>query len=121
MSAGKYNFVIEQGTTFTRTITWKDSSGSAIDLSTYTARMDIKEKKSDTTANALVNLTETAGLTLGGGAGTILITITHAVTTALDFEEAYYDLEVKSAGGVVTKLLEGTITLDKEVTTAAWA
>ena len=40
--AGQYNFTLEQGSTFSRTMVWKDKDGTPKDLSTYTARMMIR-------------------------------------------------------------------------------
>ena len=42
MSAGAYDITCEQGVTFNRTLTVKDSNGDARDLSTYTARMQVR-------------------------------------------------------------------------------
>ena len=58
MAAGNYNFTIEQGATFTRTLKYKDSSGNPIDLSDYAVRMQIREKISST--STIISLTEVA-------------------------------------------------------------
>ena len=42
MAAGKYSFIIEQGATTNFQINWNDESGSAVDLSGYQARMQIR-------------------------------------------------------------------------------
>jgi hypothetical protein len=36
MAAGKYNFIIEQGTTFTLELQYKDSNSVPVDLTGYT-------------------------------------------------------------------------------------
>ena len=113
MPAGTHNFTIEQGATFSRTLTWTDEDGAAIDLTGYSARMKVKYHRRDQTA--LLELTNGDGITLGGAAGTIIITISAADTAAIDWTEAVYDLELVS-GAVVTRLLQGTITVDQEVT-----
>ena len=43
MAAGNYSFVIEQGTTFIRIFKYKDENGLAVDLNSYTVRMQIRE------------------------------------------------------------------------------
>ena len=44
MAAGKYNFTIEQGATFTRVFRYKQADGTPIDLSEATdLRMQIRE------------------------------------------------------------------------------
>jgi hypothetical protein len=47
--------------------------------------------------------------------GSIGIYISAAKTATLNFDEAYYDLEIYS-GSEATRLLEGIVTLDREVT-----
>lgn len=115
--AGKYDFVIEQGAIYAVTITWKDSSGNPINLSTYTATMKGKESKDTTVELFSLTSTPAAGIVLGGAAGTIAITITAAVTAAFKFDIAVYDLKMKKGTDDPIRLLEGQITLSKEVTT----
>ena len=108
--AGKYDFTIEQGATFKRTVTWRDANDALVNLTGATAKMQIKDR------GVLVKeLTNVAGLTLGGALGTIQIAITAADTTLFDFDSADYDLEV-TISGEVTRLLKGKVTLDKETT-----
>ena len=42
MAAGKYSFIIEQGATTNFQINWNDETGSAVDLTGYHARMQIR-------------------------------------------------------------------------------
>lgn len=117
MAAGKYDFKIERGETFTRTITWKDAVGNPVDITGWTARMYIKVKPGAT--SSLIQLTTTnAKLVLGATAGTIQINLTAAETAALTTpnKKAVYDLELVSSAGAVKKLLKGTISLLDEVT-----
>lgn len=114
MAAGQYNFTIEQGATFSRVITFKDSDGSPIDLTNYTAQLIAKEK---TTGVEILNLTtENGGITIGGVAGTITLSMSAAETGDLNFDCGVYDLELIHAS-VVTRLLQGTVELSREVTT----
>ena len=85
-----------------------------VNLTGYTARMQIRETIESTTP--LVSLTEASGITLGGAAGTIGITISATDTALLDFDSAVYDLEIVSAGGVVTPVAYGNVYLNDEVT-----
>lgn len=114
--AGKLNMVIEQGTTFNPVLTYQDADANLIDLTGYTARMKIKNARTD--ATALEELTtENGGITLGGAAGTIALLFTDAETTAMTWETGVYDLELVSGSGVVTRLLQGVVTVSAEVTT----
>jgi len=115
MTAGIYDITIEQGATFSLSATWKDSTGSAVNLTGYTARMQVRHFKDSTTT--LANLTtENNGIVLGAALGTITVTITATATAAMPALEAFYDLELQSAGGVVTRLLQGKATISREVT-----
>jgi len=117
MTAGKHDITIEQGANFKRTFSWKDSAASPVTLVGYTVLMNIKAKKSDTSA-----LYSDAGthITLGGTAGTVDINIPAATTGALDFDWGYWDIELKKTStGDITRLLEGKVNLSKQVTTVA--
>ena len=115
MTAGILNLTVEQGATFSRVITWRDANEAAINLTGYTARM--QARRSIGAGSTFINLTtENGGITLGGAAGTITLTISATDTAALTEQSGHYDLEVVSAGGVVTRLLQGEITVSKEVT-----
>lgn len=114
MNPGKYNFTIRQGASFSRVLTWKDAAGVAINLTGYTARMQIRAAVGSSTV--ILDLNTTNGrLTLGGVAGTITMALTAVETALLDWAVAPYDLEMVT-GATVTPLLEGYATLRKEVT-----
>jgi len=118
MSAGIYDIYIEQGATFQKIITWKDSSGTAINLTGYIARMQFRSQPSSTTV-LFEATTENSRIALGGAAGTITITISATLTAGFNFDCAVYDLELQSSsqsGAVVTRLLEGSVNVSKEVT-----
>ena len=55
MAAGKYNFTIEQGATTDFEIVYKDSDGNPIDISGYTARMDLRATPGADTSLIILN------------------------------------------------------------------
>jgi hypothetical protein len=111
-----YNLEINQGATLALVATWRDSAGTAINLTGYTARLNVRETYASTSA-VLTLTTENAGITLGDAAGTITLSATATVTAALTAPfSGVYDLELVSGGGVVTRLLEGSATISPEVT-----
>lgn len=112
MTPGKTNFLCPQGSTFTRTLTYKIDS-SPVDLTGYEARLQVREYHySD---DFIINLTDTAGITLGGSAGTIDIIIAASATQNFVPGDYVYDLELV-AGGTVTRLIEGKFSVTPEVT-----
>lgn len=114
MSAGTYHIKIEQGATFSLTLTYKDSNDAAIDLTNYTARMQLRRRINDTTT-LLEATTENGRIALGGAAGTVVITVLATDTANLDPVDGVYDLEIIS-GTAVTRLLGGTFDVSPEVT-----
>jgi len=130
MAAGKYNFVIEQGATLDFEVAYTDSSNNKIDLSHYYGRMQIKDKIGGSTTHITLSsslASDGTGLNFSGSnninpptSGTIGVFISADSSSVLDFNKAVYDLEIVSGSEfpVVTRLLQGTVTLDKEVTTS---
>lgn len=86
-----------------------------VDITNYTARMQLRAKVDDDTV-ILELTTENGGINIDSINKTITITITPAQTELLTFTSAVYGLELESPGGVVTPLAVGVITLSKEVT-----
>lgn len=112
--AATYGFTADQGATFNQVITWKDSANAPIDLTGYTARMQIRQKVSSSVALALT--TENGRITLGGAAGTIDLLVSSTDMTALPSGPYTYDLELVSGSGIVSRLLMGTFVVRSEVT-----
>lgn len=86
-----------------------------VDLTGYTARMQIRAKLEDTTVIHELT-TENSGITLNNTLKTIELTIPATTTAGFTFNTAVYSLELVSSGGIVTPFLNGTLTLVKEVT-----
>ena len=112
--AGVHNFICEQGATFTRVITFQGSDGVAVNLTGYTARMQVRADHES--GVALLSLTtENGGIALGGAAGTVTVTATATATAALEAGERVYDIELVN-GATVIRLLQGCFVVDPEVT-----
>lgn len=113
--AGTHNFRANQGETFSKVLTWKDSAGTPITLTGYTAKMQVRLIPGTT---VIIELSTVNGrIVLGGIAGTITLTIAATDSAALPPGEYRYDLEMTTGGGVVTRLLEGQFTVKAEITT----
>jgi len=115
MAAAKYNFEIEQGTTFTKPLVWKNNTGTVVNLSGYTARMQVRS--SITSDVVLLELTtENELILITPAQGKITLSIDADTTSRINWTKGVYDLEVESSNGIVTRLLRGNITVSKEVT-----
>ena len=114
MPAGQYDITCDQGATFSRVITWKNSNGTPIDLTNYTARLQVRSNYPSSTV--LLDLTtENGGITLGGVLGTITLAATATATAAIAADQYVYDLELIT-GSNVTRVVEGSFTVTPEVT-----
>jgi hypothetical protein len=112
--AGFYNITAEQGATLSRTITWRDTNGQPINLTNYTARMQVRSDYESTTV-ILDFTTQNGAITLGGVLGTITITASAEAMSAVSSGSYVYDLELVF-GSVVTRLIQGTFAVNVEVT-----
>ena len=115
MSAGFHHFVIEQGATFSKILTLKDSTGSVVNLSGYSsAEMDLRQHPESST-EVLTLTTANSRITLGGSAGTVTLTISASDTASLTADDGVYDLEITDSGGNVFRILEGTYSIRRGI------
>lgn len=123
MNAANYDIVknedgvpyIERGANFNLTFRWRDSAGALIDLTGYTARMQVRSSI-DADAVLLSLTTENGGIVLGGANGTVELVMIAAQTAAQTWLKGVYDLELVRSDGYVTRFVQGAIATYKEVT-----
>ena len=113
MTPGLLDLTCPQGATFTKTLTWK-VNGDPTDLTGWAARMQVRTRHA--APETLVDVNDTAGITLGGTAGTVTIDLPAAATSELPAGEWRYDLELVKPDGTVYRLVEGAFTVTPEVT-----
>jgi hypothetical protein len=116
MPATTYDILIEQGATFEFELVWKDGDGDEVNLTGYTARMQVRPTVESSVV--LLSLTSAAGggITLGGATGAVTIRASATQTASIGARAAVYDLELQAADGTVTRLLQGVATISAEVT-----
>ena len=114
--AVSYNTVIDQGATWYLTVTYQNPNGTPINITNYTAALQLRSLPSDPTA--VLSLTTGAGITITGATGTVAITASATQTRAIDEGNYYYDLEISSPASpsVVTRLVQGQVVVSAEVT-----
>ena len=110
MAAGTYNFILEQGATFTRTLTVKENN-SAMNLSGYS----VASKMRSTHDSSTVVGTFTCTISNASG-GVITMNMTANTTSAIEEGIYVYDIEITSSAGTVTRLMDGNVTVNPEVT-----
>lgn len=110
----RYDITIEQGSTFELVVEWKDPAGAAINLTGYTAAMQIRRTYG---APVLVSLTSpSGGITIDAALGKLTLTIARSTTQTLPAPvQGVYDLEV-TTGTTTYRLLEGSVLVTPEAT-----
>lgn len=111
--SGRYDITIEQGATWSRTVRYETDAGAAIDLTGYTARMQVRTDYAAT--STLASITSASGISITAATGTLTLTLTAAQTEAMPAGRHVYDLELVT-GATVVRLLEGRATVTPEVT-----
>ena len=104
--------VCDQATTFNLEFTIQ-TGNTLWDLTNYSATMTIRPFVGSNTTTLV--LTNGSGITLGGAAGTVDITISATVTADFSPSRYAYDFVLQS-GSVVTRLLEGKFVVTAGVT-----
>ena len=106
MPATLCNLLIEKGATFAFVATWLDENDAPIDVSGYSARMQVRPKSG---GPLVVELTSDTGrIVLGGTEGTATLLLPASVTTTLPAGTYVYKLELVQ-GAVVYRLIEGAV------------
>lgn len=114
MSAGIYNFTLDQGSTWTLRIVYENPNSTPINLTGYTAEMQIR-KKADSPTAVLTLSTGGNGIVITPLLGRLDLTATDEQTGAIEPGLYVYDLELDSSG-VRTRLIQGSVTVSAEVT-----
>lgn len=112
MPAAKLNLTVEQGTTYSKRLVWKDKNRRPINIVGWSARMHIRKTVADSVV--ILELTSANGRIAFPAAGAIEIRLTAAETAAL--QPGVYDLEMVAPDGSVTRLVEGKVIVSPEVT-----
>ncbi len=121
MAASKYDFSIEQGSSFRLSLIYKDDNGNAIDLTNWCARIIWKTDASATQTFTTENLDYSVyKFTIEPVIGKVTLLIPASTTNGFSFNNAKYDLELQSdediyigGGKQIIRLLYGTVNIVK--------
>lgn len=106
-----YNLAIDQGATFNTTIAVTDETGTARDITNFSARGQLRRSYFSSS-----NVQFTANID-NPTTGEILLTLSASQTANLKYGRYVYDVELTSNAGVtVERILEGIVTVYPEVT-----
>ena len=94
----KANLVIDQGTSFSATITVTDAGDAVFNLTGYTVAAQMRKNYASSTATTFV--TSHTGIF-----GQITITLNSTNTATLEPGRYLYDVEITSSGGTITRVV----------------
>jgi hypothetical protein len=105
----KANLVIDQGTSFSATIDVTDTSGAVYNLTGYTTAAQMRKNYNSSTA-------VTFSTSHNGIFGAITLILSATNTVSLEPGRYLYDVEITSANGTVTRVVEGIVTVTAGMT-----
>ena len=109
MPAAYTNLYIEKGASYSTTITLDDVYGDAYNLVGYTANSQMRKSYYSSNATAVF----TTNIDTSNGA--IILSLTSATTSNISPGRYVYDTTI-TAGGEVTRILEGIVDVSPSVT-----
>lgn len=93
--------IIEQGATYTSTLTVRDAAGNTMNLAGYTTKSTLRKSHGSSTGTDFT-------IVVTAGVGLLTISMTSAVTANITAGRYVYDAIIVSPTTVVTRLVEGT-------------
>jgi hypothetical protein len=104
----------EQGSDLRYSIVYKESNGTAVNITGASAKMQVRKWGSETTA--AIQLDASNGLSLGTTNGVVAIAIPGAATAKLPAGTYRYDLILTTSAGVVDNIMYGKFIVSQGVT-----
>lgn len=104
------NLTVDKGTDFTYNISLINSAGVPVDVTGFTGNAQMRTSYTSNSYVAMnVNVSES-------NTGLITLSMNSHTTNSLTASRYLYDLILTSANNVVSRLMEGTITINPNVT-----
>jgi hypothetical protein len=121
MTAGRWDenpWTVEPGADSSWEAEWKDANGAAVDITNYTAALQIRDFYDQTTALISLTSSPAAGIVFNDPVnGKLTVTLTATQTTSFSFKRGVWDLLMTNTpSGAKTRLLEGFVYLIPAVT-----
>jgi len=104
----KGNLVIDQGASFETTINVTDDDDEPVNLAGYTGAAQLRKHYTSLTSTAFT-------VAVNGAAGEVTLSMTANTTANIAAGRYVYDCEITN-GSVVTRIIEGLVTVTPQVT-----
>ena len=108
--AARADIIIDQGTTFETVVTVTDTNGDVVDLTNYETASQIRKHHTSSAVTA------TFVISNGGTNGQLTLSLSSSATGGIDAGRYVYDVKVTTAAGVVSRVVEGIVTVNPQVT-----
>lgn len=112
MSSAYTDLSIDQGTDFETNLDLIADDGTSINIAGYTFSSQIKKSyySANATANIIITITDSSN-------GNTILSIDAANTSNIPAGRYVYDVKMKDAANIVTRVVEGIVTITPQVTT----
>lgn len=108
-----YNMVVEQGTDLEFPITLVDADGAQENVSGWTAALHVRKY---TESEVILHEMTTENTKITTSTGKVVLIFAQADFVNVTWRNGVYDLEITSPTGKRERLMQGTFTIDPEVT-----
>ena len=105
----KANIIIDQGSSFSTSINLTDTSEDAIDLTGFQGAAQMRKHYTSTTYTPFV-------VQIVPSTGSIKLSLSSTTTATLVAGRYVYDVELTSSDGVISRIVEGIVTVTPNVT-----
>jgi hypothetical protein len=119
MNAAKLNFdgvqsqLCEQGATFSKILSLKDTNNVIIDVTGYDFKMQVRKNYSE---DLITELSTDNGLIDIDSDGRVVLTLSATATALLAPGNYLYDIKMTDLSSVVTRILEGRFVVKAQIT-----
>lgn len=120
MAAGSLDITVEQGATYSLSLTFLDSDSAPVNVSTWEFRGQIRSAYDD--SDIIAAFTFTAG----SASNIVVVSLTDTVTSAIPVDASSgpkkknkkyaYDIEAEKPDGSVVRVVQGVASVSPEVT-----
>ena len=105
----KANLIIDQGTTYSTSIDIADDNDMPIDLTGYTGSAQIRKHYSSSNSTPF-------SVSIDSADGVVTLSLTSTQTGSLTAGRYVYDVELTNTSNVVSRIVEGIVTITPQVT-----
>jgi hypothetical protein len=105
----KANLIVDQGTSYSTSLSLVDDEGDIPDLSGYSANAQIRKTYSSSNAVSF-------STTINSGTGQLVLTLSANQTSNIVAGRYVYDVLLTDASGIKSRIVEGIVTVTPRVT-----